>query len=218
MERIPPECQPPPDAGRHLPGFAELSPCNPAQAGMPKRPVQSPRHVQRDSSRNRSLLRRSAYSPCRAVCRRCGNKRSLDFADDWRSSYKPPVSGPRHYRRLSRSKLPQRGILDVPVFVKCSVDGHAVSPAVVTFLFLVGLPTSVVFVLLAVVVVLSFGLLPGRRCGLLKLAHPRFNFVHEANILVILHHAAGSLIVVATNRARPEIHVPQVAYLHSGEA
>src|SRR5579864_2673694 len=167
-----------PRALRRLPGavpslLVELAPDIRAQAEKTELAAWSPPRDRPGSSRNRSRPSPGEYSLSTAACRKCGNMRSRHFVDDWRSSYKPPVSGPRHYRW----KTGKRGIYR-----------HAFTAAVVTFLFLIGLPTRVVFVLLAIFVVFSCGLL-GRRCGLLELAHPRLDFINEANVLVVLHHA-----------------------------
>src|SRR5579863_7786315 len=89
--------------------------------------------------------------------------------------------------------------------------------AVVAFLFLFGLSTGIVlgFVLPVVVVVLRFGWC-WRGCGsFFELAYPGLNFIHEANVLVILHHSARSLVISAANGAGPQIKMPQISQPHA---
>src|SRR5437660_4858220 len=83
--------------------------------------------------------------------------------------------------------------------------------AVVAFLFLFGLSTCVVLALLF----LFLRSWLGRRCSPLEFPQPRFNLVHESNIVVVLHDSAGGFVVSATQSAGPQIGMAQIADFHS---
>src|SRR5436190_14843252 len=86
--------------------------------------------------------------------------------------------------------------------------------AVVAFLFLFGLSTRIVLALLFLF--LRSGL--GRRGGPLEFPQPRFNFVHESNVVVVLHDSAGGFVVSAAQSAGPQIGITQITYFHSCHA
>src|SRR5206468_10253697 len=86
--------------------------------------------------------------------------------------------------------------------------------AVVAFLFLFGLSTCVVLALLFLF--LRSGL--GRRGSPLEFPQPRFNLVHESNIVVVLHDSSGGFVVSTTQSAGPQIGVTQITYFHSCHA
>src|SRR5438067_10930071 len=86
--------------------------------------------------------------------------------------------------------------------------------AVVAFLFVFWLCTCVVLALL--LLFLRSGL--GRRGGPLEFPEPRFNFVHESNVVVVLHDSSGGFVVSATQSAGPQIGMAQISYFHSCHA
>src|SRR6184192_919825 len=81
--------------------------------------------------------------------------------------------------------------------------------AVVAFLFLFWLSTCVVLALLF----LFFRSGLGRRGGPLEFPQPRFNFVHESNVVVVLHDSAGGFVVSGA-----QIGMTQITYFHSCHA
>src|SRR5438552_17786462 len=83
--------------------------------------------------------------------------------------------------------------------------------AVVAFLFLFGLSTRIVLALLFLF--LRRGL--GRRGGPLEFPQPRFSFVHELNVVVVLHVSSGGFVVSATQSAGPQIGMAQISYFDS---
>src|SRR5256886_17014265 len=86
--------------------------------------------------------------------------------------------------------------------------------AVVAFLFLFGLSTRIVLALLFFL--FRSGL--GRRGGPLEFPQPRFNFVHESNVGVVLHDSAGGFVVSAAQSAGPQIGMTQITYFPSCHA
>src|SRR2546425_9799963 len=58
----------------------------------------------------------------------------------------------------------------------------------------------------------------GRRGGPLEFPQPRFNFVHESNVVVVLHDSSGAFVVSATQSAGPQIGMAQISYFHSCHA
>src|ERR1700751_3307794 len=112
-----------------------------------------------------------------AASRRCGSRPLLQLCCAWRSSYESPGRGHRHGRCSIRRQC-QKGLVLVA--------------AVVSLLSGLGLSTGVILaILLPLFGCRCFG---GRR-RLLELLHSRLDLVHEADVLVVLHHAGGGGVV-----------------------
>src|SRR5215470_6231194 len=134
----------------------------------------------------------------------CGSRPLRHFEDDWHSSYEPPVRGVRHYRWIGYARPQELCGTETPVFMERSKDWLVPFLTVVAFLFLIGLSTGIALVLvLSIIVVRLFLSLLRRRGRFLELAHARLDFIYEANVLVILHHAALRLVVRVANGAGP---------------
>src|SRR5512140_2107671 len=113
-----------------------------------------------------------------------------------------------------RGSVPRRELR----FAPGSHDGPAFLAAVV-LVFVVGSSAVVVAIaiFLLLLVVLVGRRFAFRRGGALEFLHPRFDLVHEADVLVVLHQLAGSFVVAADQRAGTQVHVAQVGQLQPGD-
>src|SRR3954469_15524688 len=48
-----------------------------------------------------------------------------------------------------------------------------------------------------------------------QFAYSRFQLIHEANVLVVLHQSSRGFVIVPLDCARTEVHLSQRRYLHS---
>src|SRR5438067_5942912 len=131
-----------------------------------------------------------------AVFRRCGRRPPPKHRYGWRSSYNSPDRGHSHDRYIWGE----------------GQHGRVLPLAVVTFLPLFWLSTGVVVFPAALVT--GGSRLRGRSCTL-DFSYLRFNLIHEANVLVVLHDLALGHVITARDGAGTQIDVAQIGHFHA---